>query len=573
LRRARIGEILVQRGLITERQLLEALERHREEGRPVGEVLVSMGYVGRSDLGRALADQQGVEFVDLKENPPDPEVARRVPEALARGHLVMAVREEEDGVLLACADPRDVVGIDLAKAALGVPVRVGFAFEQDIREAITRIYGIELASEAYGEAAAPPLPPVVVSESDLVDSEQGAVRVLNAIFEEIVRSRPTDIHLEPGISSVRLRMRVDGLLRDVASLPHPLAASVISRLKALAGMDVAERRRPQDGRVTVSIVGEPVELRVATVGTQLGERAAVRVLSMRVWEAGLRDLGMFPEQEGAVRRALEEQHGMILITGPVGSGKTTTLYAVLRLLSDPGRCTVTVEDPVEGHLEGVSQIQVNEKAGITFEAALSGVLRHDPDVVAVGEIRDPDTARLVARAALTGHHQVLATMHASDVRDAVMRLLEMGVQPWVLAVALKLVINQRLVRKLCTVCRAPSAGGPGPYRAVGCSECGGTGYRGRIGVFEVLPVSAEVRSLIASGRALDVRGPGLWEAVRRRIADGITDEAEARRVLGRPPEPGGGNGELGADTRTVRDKADGEVRDGQKSEAAPYLYR
>ncbi len=527
-KRPPLGALLLERGLVTPEQLDAALAEQRRTRQRLGRILVDRGVVGRRPLLEALAAQLGVPFVDLAEGIPDEDLARRLPEWAARRYRMVPVARRGDRTVVAMADPTDLVGLETARMFVKDPVPA-VALDADVDAAIARLYGpLRRALDLEeSERAAPRL--VISRERDAFREDEGGEAVLNALLEEAARIGPTDIHLDPQPGAVRVRFRVDGVLVDVARLPRDQAEAAISRLKVLADMDISERTRPQDGRLTASVMGLELDLRVATLGTQWGERASLRILNPHRVLLGLRDLGMLPEQVESVRAAAAMPHGLVLITGPTGSGKTTTLYAILRELASPDKHVVSVEDPVEYRLDGVTQIPVREKAGLDFPTILRAVLRHDPDVIVVGEVRDPQSMEIAAQAALTGH-LVLATMHASSPQDALVRIREMGTPEWLLSASVVCAVNQRLVRRLCT-CRG--AGGNGG----GCVDCLRTGYRGRTGLFAVHARDPSGSADWGSGSASVADSLNrLWEAAERLMDSGITDYDEVVRVLGPRPK-------------------------------------
>jgi type IV pilus assembly protein PilB len=550
---APLGTLLVQQGLLTPEQLEAALAEQQRTGELLGRILVERGYVSKQALGEALASQRGYEYLNLTETALDDSLVRSLPEWVVSQYRVVPVRRVGDEVVVGMLDPRDVEAMDVVAAHLGGRVRPFFITEADFDWALVRFFGAERRA---GEAAREMVPEASpVSSGPLAVEEAGAdapaVRLLNSVLGDAIRSGATDVHFEPGADDVGVRFRVDGVLRERLRLAHAVASAVVSRVKVLAGMDIGERVRPQDGRMVLSLAGREYDVRVATVGASLGERMTLRLLNTRQVLLGFDRLGLHAEQRRLLEELLERPHGIILVTGPTGSGKTTTLYAALSHINDGARNILTVEDPVEYRLPGITQIPVREKMGITFGAGLRAVLRHDPDVIMVGEIRDRETAALAVHAALTGH-LVLSTLHTNNAASALVRLVDLGIEPFLLASAVVAVVGQRLVRVLCRGCRKPEAitpearrllgVGDGPatlYRACGCQECMSTGYRGRTGVFEVLVVDDRVRELVvrrspASAVAEAARASGarsLRENAARRVLDGTTSLEEFRRLV------------------------------------------
>ncbi len=551
---ARLGTLLLEKGLITPDQLEAALAEQRRTGDLLGRILVERGYVSKQALGEALASQRGQPYLNLTEAPIDEQLVRSLPEWVVAQYRVMPVATVGDEVLVGMVDPGDVEAMDLVASHLGHRVRPAFITEADFDWAYSRFFGARhRAEEAAGgveaeEAAGPAQPSVAV-----VDAPEAApaVRLLNSVLGDAIRAGATDVHFEPEADDVGVRFRVDGILQERLRLPHAVASAVVSRVKVLADMDIGERVRPQDGRLVLSFGGREYDVRVATVGSAFGERLTLRLLNTRQVLLGFDRLGLEADQQRLLERLLRRPHGMVLVTGPTGSGKTTTLYAALNHINDRSRNIMTVEDPVEYRLPGITQIPVREKMGVTFEAGLRSILRHDPDVIMVGEVRDRATASMAVHAALTGH-LVLTTLHTNDAASSLVRLVDLGVEPYLLASTVVAAVGQRLVRLLCRRCKRPTELDPEDrgllgvteepavvYGSAGCSECAGTGYRGRTGVFEILVVDAAVRDLLlqrspAAAIAQAARQAGmrtLRESAARKVLAGLTSVAEFRRVL------------------------------------------
>ncbi len=523
----RLGEMLVQAGLITPARLKEALAVQAQTGDRLGQVLVARGYISKQSLGEALGAQRGFPYVNLSVQTIDEDVLRSLPEWVIHQYKVLPFARVNAEVHLAMIDPQDIVALDTVTAFLGARARPFLTTEIDLDWALTKFFGVsrkvdqsvvELEPE---DVAQRKVGSVTITESH--DSPP-IVRVLNSIISDAVRTSATDIHIEPGVDEARVRFRIDGLLYDKVVLPSGVAEAVGSRLKVLSGMDIAERVASQDGRVLLNLNGHEFDLRIATVGTAFGERVAIRLLNPQRLLLGLDRLGLFPEQEKIFTRVLSRPYGMVLVTGPTGSGKTTTLYAALSLLNERSRNIMTIEDPVEYRLEGITQIPVREKMRVTFGMGLRAILRHDPDVVMVGEIRDPETASIALQAALTGH-LVLSTLHTNNAAGALVRLMEMGSQPYLLTSSVLAVVGQRLIRVLCPTCkqrtRASEADlkllGISPseglffYQPVGCPDCDHLGYKGRTGVFEIMVMTDGLREIVLE------RKP---EAAMMRVAQG-----------------------------------------------------
>lgn len=552
-KRAPLGALLLERGLITPEQLDAALAEQRRTGELLGRILVERGYVSKQALGEALAAQKGQAYLNLTDVSLDEGLVRALPEWVVAQYRVVPVARVGEEVLLGMVDPTDVEAMDVAATHLGARVRPAFITEADFDWAYSRFFGAEHRATQAVEAvsadgAAPAQAPVAVVEAA---EDAPAAQLLNALLGDAIRAGATDLHFEPEAEDVGIRFRVDGILQERLRVPHPVAASIVSRVKVLAGMDIGERVRPQDGRLLLSFGGREYDARVATVGSAFGERMTLRLLNTRQVLLGFDRLGLEPEHRRVLEQLLRRPHGMLLVTGPTGSGKTTTLYAALNHINDRSRNIMTVEDPVEYRVPGITQIPVRERMGVTFEAGLRAILRHDPDVIMVGEIRDRATASMAVHAALTGH-LVLTTLHTNDAASALVRLVDLGVEPYLLASAVAAVVGQRLVRVLCRRCRTPEEADPetrellgvreGPavvYRAVGCAECARTGYRGRTGVFEVLEVDGRIQELVLRrspatvlsevARASGMRS--LRDSAARKVLDGVTSPEEFRRVV------------------------------------------
>lgn len=550
---APLGALLLERGLITPEQLDAALAEQRQTGELLGRILVERGYLSKQALGEVLAAQRGHAYLNLTEVPLDEQLVRALPEWVVAQYRVVPVARSGDEVIVGMVDPADVEAMDLVASHLNARVRPAFITEADFDWAYSRFFGARhRAGETLEEIPTDGVGPATAAVEVVEAAEDSpAVRLLNSILGDAIRAGATDVHLEPDAEDVAIRFRVDGVLEQRLRVPHPVAAAMAARIKVLSGMDIGERVRPQDGRLALTFGGREYDVRVATVGSAFGERVTLRLLNTRQVLLGLDRLGLEPDQRQLLESLLRRPHGMILVTGPTGSGKTTTLYAALSYINDRARNIVTVEDPVEYRLPGVTQIPVREKMGITFDVGLRAVLRHDPDVIMVGEVRDPRTASMAVHAALTGH-LVLTTLHTNDAASSLVRLVDLGVEPFLLASAVTAAVGQRLVRLLCRRCRRvaePDAEerrllglGEAPavvYRPGGCSECRGTGYRGRTGVFEVLVVDQGIRELVLGrspaatiARAARVAGMrALRDSAARKVLDGLTSVEEFRRVL------------------------------------------
>lgn len=509
-------DYLIDEGAVSRDQMLAAHEEAQKSGVPVGRLLVRDNIITEAQLVRALAMQVGLEFIDFTQYAPSREALAALPAQLARQHQVMPVRSTGRALVLAMADPGNVVALDEIRQQTGLLVEPAVATRDDVKSAISKYYRVDselskLTEQLEGNS-------LENQESDDVatggaEDEENApiVRYVNMMIQQAISDRASDIHVEPGEHEMRVRYRIDGVLHEVMDSPMSVAGGVISRLKVMASMDIAERRKPQDGRLSVVHEGQKIDLRVAALPTVWGEKIVMRILDNSTASMSLDTLGFSDDNYSRFETSFTKPYGMILVTGPTGSGKSTTLYATLNIVSRPEINVITVEDPVEYRIPGINQVQVNVKAGMTFAAALRSILRADPDVVLIGEIRDSETAQIAVEAALTGH-LVLSTLHTNDSASAVTRLTEMGIEPFLVGSALDCVVAQRLARRLCPKCKeeyVPSveelqgAGFPWSldqavprlYRPAGCGECSNTGYKGRLALHEVMGVDSEIEKL------------------------------------------------------------------------------
>jgi type IV pilus assembly protein PilB len=532
-KRPRIGDILLEHGLVSEGDLSRAVEVQQEKGGRLGQILLDEGIVSPVALLSSLARQFGVELVDLELEPVDPEAVSALSPALARRHRALPIRWDGEVLVVAMSNPADLMALDDIRAVIGRPVRPVMAETNQLQDAIARW-------SRDGGAAAPSTAAVAAIAPD-----SSHIDFVDEVLARAIGERASDVHLEPVDAGLRVRFRVDGVMRDVLTGGAGTEAGVVSRLKVMAGMDISERRLPQDGRCSHEVEGQMVDLRVATVPTIHGEAAVIRILDNRAAIAPLDDLGFLPDNLKAIRAAIHRPWGAVLVAGPTGSGKTTTLYGALRELNDPVRNVITVEDPVEITMEGVKQVQVNPRAGLTFASALRSFLRADPDVVLIGEIRDKETATIAAEASMTGH-LVLSSIHTNDAASTPLRLLEMGVEPFLVASALQAIIAQRLARRLCERCRVAyeptdeeldtlgwdrkrllDGARPTLYRAQGCTSCDNTGYRGRVAIHEVLVVSDDIAAAIGRHSSVDeLRALAQEHGMRTLREDGLVKASQ-----------------------------------------------
>src|SRR6266511_3343146 len=541
--RRRLGEVLVAGGVLTRAQLEDALRAQKEETgrrRRLGEVITALGLADEVQMARALSDQLGLPFIDLGSLPVPDETLAVLPRNVALRHQAVPISLAHDVLTVAVADPTNVLALDDIRLATKLSqIRTAVATASDVQEAVNRYYGGAGAAggmtdsfgslqDVEGLEAGEDADEEVEQVGDVDDAP--VVRLVNAIMGEALHSRASDIHIEPQQRDVRVRFRIDGLLREVTIVPKPIQGPLISRVKILSGMDISERRKPQDGRGRIKLDRQEADTRVSSMPTMHGETVVIRLLRKEAEKAkGLAEVGMEEHDRAAFERALSQPQGLVLITGPTGSGKTSSLYAGLSWVIRPDINVVTLEDPVEYQMAGVNQMQINERVGLTFAGGLRTILRQDPDIVMVGEIRDPETASIAMQASMTGH-LVLSTLHTNDAPSAVSRLIDMEVEPFLITSSLTLVVGQRLTRVPCPRCSEPVEAGPrsGP----GCGFCAQTGYKGRLGVFEVVQITRPIRELIVA-RAPEsaIREQAVAAGMRSMRADGLAKALSGRTTL------------------------------------------
>jgi type IV pilus assembly protein PilB len=549
--RPRLGSLLLRRGLLSPEQLEEALEEGATGGTRLGKVLVARGWVTEGEIAGVMAEQAGLEVVRLTEDDFDLAAIGLLPERSARGLAAIPVNFADDRtIVIAVSDPTNVLTIDALRMAIGLNVRLVVAAVGEIDAAIERFY------PKHAELAEPMSIALLergARQDEKIEPTGPAIARVNDLIRKAVSMRASDMHLEPQRHDLRVRARVDGVMREVDTIPRDMQAAVVSRIKVMAGLDITERRIPQDGRVSIEFGGQHIDLRVAVMPTSHGEQVVMRILFVdQDGGVDLIELGMAVDTRKTFLHAISQPAGFVVTCGPTGSGKTTTLYAGLAHLNDDARAVMTIEDPVERHLDKIVQIETNPRAGLTFARGLRTLLRSDPDVLLVGEIRDEETAKIAVHASLTGH-MVLSTLHAYDTIGAIVRLHEMGIDRGSLAAGLTCVIAQRLPRRLCPHCaepyehdaelfvrsgfRSPSHRETYPLRRpAGCAECGGTGFHGRVALYEVLPVRGAVRDAIGSTSAalLEAAAATGMRTLRqdglRLCIEGLTSVEEVARV-------------------------------------------
>jgi len=518
--RGLLGEVLVKRGLVTDAQVAQALKQQAGSGKRLGEVLVDMGALDERGLVDALADFFGLAVTDLRRHTPFPEAIALIPEDIAREHLVIPVHLDGDGLHVAVAQPSDDLRFLLAEAS-GHSVRLTLAPMTDIKWAIDRSYqaigSVDKLVQAFESVEGTRKRVVETETTPVVTENAPVVQVVDNILTQAVRDRASDVHIEPSQDVIYVRFRIDGALKDVLELPVSMGIGLVSRIKIMANINIVEKRRSQDGQFTTTIDGKDTDVRVATVATIWGEKCVMRILDKNRSVLRLGDLGMPTDTHETYSKLVRAPFGMVLCAGPTGSGKTTTLYATLTEVSDRARNVMTIEDPVEFVFPKINQIQTNEQAGLTFATGLKSILRQDPDVILVGEIRDVETARIAVQSALTGHF-VLSSLHGNDSVSALHRFLDMGIESFLIASSVIAIVGQRLVRRICPSCKTrytptseelafyeESGGEPKSdfYHGAGCNYCGNTGYLDRIGVYELLQMTPEIKRLIVGWATQD----------------------------------------------------------------------
>ncbi len=529
------GMLLVEEGIIDENQLDEVLAEYDETGKPIGRILIEKGILTEEDLLAVLADQAGFEFVDLTEHPIDPSAAALIPDSICRRYGLIGIGFSGDKLQVAMSDPQNVIAKDDVKSVTGRDIEVVVAAPGAILEALDKLSRLDTDIEALaGEQE---------EEQDLaklkeISEDAPAVRFVNMLISQAVQDRASDIHVEPQNKEVVIRYRIDGVLKEHMRSGKSIHPALISRLKIMAEMNIAEHRIPQDGRISMKIMGREIDMRASCIPTVWGEKFVMRILDKQAGIVALDKLGLLEENAEKLKSAYTKPYGAIFCSGPTGSGKTTTLYSILKVIATPDKNTVTVEDPVEYKIPGLNQVQVNPKAGLTFASALRGIVRADPDIIMVGEIRDLETAHIAIESALTGH-LVLSSIHTNTAPSTPARLVEMGVEPYLVGSALDCVVSQRLARRLCERCREPyqpteetlvNVGWPLEeetelpvlYKAVGCGHCSKTGYRGRIALHEIMMVTEEIERMIVERRTSEeIKKVAVMEGMKELRLDGL----------------------------------------------------
>lgn len=556
----RLGDVLVQEQKITEEQLAQALEKQKADGIKLGEAIISLGFTSQEEINNALCKQLDIEFVDLRKVNIDENALHLVSEEVIRRYnaFPFATDGKQLNVLkVAMNNPMDILAVDDIGIITGLTVIPYLANTEDITAAIDKYFG-QSKARAVAEQFKQEQAGYMGDDEDDEDSSRKEdvenspiVQLVKGIIEQAARQRASDIHIEPFEYFVRVRYRIDGVLQESVKYDRSLYSAIIARLKVISGMDISEKRKPQDGRITLIVDKKEYDIRVSNLPTVYGEKVVMRLASKEGFKKDKKDLGLTPEDLVKFEGILKNPHGIILVTGPTGSGKSTTLYTALSELASPEVNIITVEDPVEANVDSVNQVQVNVKADLTFASALRSILRQDPDIIMIGEIRDGETAEIAVKASITGH-LVVSTLHTNSTAASISRLIDMGIEPYLLGDSLVGIIAQRLVRRLCPECKKPREATAREkeklgvlttepltlHEAVGCPSCGNMGYRGRIGVYEIMPITTKVRNLIAARANADVITKAaqeegmntLRQAAAKYVLDGTTSYSEMMKI-------------------------------------------
>jgi len=552
-----LGELLINAGAITPGNLQAALNEQKVSQMRLGEILIKNGYLTEVNLAEALSEQLGLPFTSLLNIRPMPEAISLVPENVAERLNVQPISIAPDGKLVvAMSDPLDAFAVDELRMLANREIEIKVTTASEVRKAITGFYKMQTSLQdamadiqkhenSLGADVITISPTTAQDVASVSANDAPVIRLVNTILEQAVREKASDIHIEPSEAETKVRLRIDGSLFNSTDIPKNLHAPLIARIKILSEMDISEKRRPQDGRILIMVSGKKIDLRVSTLPSVNGEKAVLRLLVQDSEHVGIDKLGFDEEQLKLLRTAISAAHGILLITGPTGSGKSTTLYSLLEIINKPEDNIITIEDPVEYTMKGLTQVQINEKIGYTFGSALRSILRQDPDIIMVGEMRDTETAHLAVRAALTGH-LVLSTLHTNDAPSSINRLVDMGVPNFLLASSIRAIAGQRLVRKLCSSCKKENEvtdeiskdvgipAGTKTYLPVGCPACRFTGYSGRTVISEVMMIDPVLREMISRGsQTHDLREYArqhgmttMRESAYKKVIDGVTSIEE-----------------------------------------------
>lgn len=553
-RKKQLGEMLKESNLISEEQIQEALRTQKRSGGRLGQVLISLGYVTEQDIINVLEFQLGIEQVDLNSVQITNDLLKFIPENIIRQYKVLPLGKDGGTLKVAMADPLNIFAIDDIKVATGLEVQPVVTSEKDMDDYVDRLLGVEeIMNEEFQTGFEDDVDVSSPGIFDLSQGQQGAaeapvVKLVNTIINQAVNKKASDIHIEPREKKVIIRLRVDGILRDLTKVPKQIHPSLVSRVKIMAQMDIAEKRLPQDGRIQINIQKKSIDLRISTLPTVFGEKVVMRILDKSQALLGIDQLGFLPDNKKRFEDIIRSSYGIFLVTGPTGSGKTTTLYAALNEISSPEKNIVTIEDPVEYVINDINQTQVNTKSGYTFATGLRSILRQDPDVIMVGEIRDGETASIAARAATTGH-MVLSTLHTNDAAGAVARLIDMGVEPYLVSSSVVGIVAQRLVRRICSKCSASyqlddkdpvhaflglAAGQTMElFKGKGCGYCDNTGYKGRLAIHEVLIFNQKLRGMIVDPQGRDrLKVEAMAQGMKTLRMDGIEKARQGLTTIG-----------------------------------------
>lgn len=551
-RNKRLGDLLVDAELITNEQLKSALDRQKSTGKKLGELLIDERIISESDMFKVLELQLGIAFVDIRKINIDPDIPKLINENLARRHILIPIKKENNKLIVAMADPLNIFALDDVGIATGLEVEPVTSSRLAIVSAIEQYYGKQRAEKAIAEFKRQYDIGTIsdLSEEDINETDSApVVRLINSIISQAVKLKASDIHIEPSESKIRIRFRIDGELQEVMNPEKSAHSAIITRIKIMGKMDISEKRIPQDGRVELSVDNKEIDMRISSIPTIFGEKVVIRLLDRENFLTTKAGLGFSQHNLMLLDKLIKFPNGILLVTGPTGSGKSTTLYAILKELNKARTNIITIEDPVEYRLEGVNQVQVNAKAGMTFASGLRSILRQDPDIIMVGEIRDTETAQIAVRASITGH-LVLSTMHTNDASSTVARLVDMGVEPYLVSASVVGVIAQRLVRKICIQCKTSHTVDNfekellkenediSISKGKGCSACNGTGYKGRTAIHEIMPVNRDIRNLIEKRASIDeIRSAAtnsgtisLRKSCKQLVLQGVTTIDEMIRV-------------------------------------------
>lgn len=550
----RLGDLLILSNKISESQLGEALLLQKKEGsKRLGEILVDLGFVKEEDILEVLETQLKIPSIDLANYRINPNIISMIPENLARRYSLIPIDKKNNKLIVAMSDPFNVFAIDDIKLLTGMEIDVVVSLKSVILKAIDRFYRDEKTKkvlEEFEEAYTPSIIEDLDDEDLSVVNSAPVVKLVNSIVGQAIKMNASDIHIEPFESSVRVRYRIDGDLQEIMRFSIKSHMAIVTRVKIMGKMDIAERRIPQDGRVETELEGKEIDMRISTLPTVYGEKIVIRLLDRNGFSFSIEDLGLEDRDLKIFNKIIKQPYGIILVTGPTGSGKSTTLYTILKDLNDEEKNIITVEDPVEYKLEGINQVQVNTKSGLTFAKGLRSILRQDPDIIMIGEIRDSETAEISVRASITGH-LVLSTLHTNDTASTIVRLVDMGIEPYLVSTSVIGIISQRLVKKLCPDCKSPYEPSPQEkrilglqpedkvtlYKPTGCNKCI-KGYRGRLAIHEIMDIDKDIRRLIDNRASTDELKEAstkngmktLYDNVVKLALKGITSVDEVFRV-------------------------------------------